>query len=179
MNRRSDSQEVPVVIVGAGPVGLFLAIELGRHGVECLLVEQQAEHFVGFPTTNNLSIRTMEHRRRWGIASRVREAVAMLPYARLWLTSVGGCELARVEYPRNGDAVPLPYSPETFVWAPKPFFDPIIAELAHSLTSVRIRFGLRFDGFQQDDEGVTVSLTDLARGARRLADRVFRLTPQP
>src|ERR1051326_1080977 len=98
MDRPPAHQEIPLVIVGAGPVGLFLAIELGRHGVECLLVEQQSEHFVGFPTTNNLSIRTMEHLRRWGVASRVREAVAMLPYARLWLTSVGGYELARIEY---------------------------------------------------------------------------------
>jgi len=32
-----------VVIIGAGPVGLTLAIDLGKRNIRCLLVEQKAE----------------------------------------------------------------------------------------------------------------------------------------
>lgn len=159
--------ETAVLIAGAGPVGLSLAVELGRRGVACLLVEQTPRHHVGFPTTNNLSIRTMEHLRRWGLADRVRQAVAHLPYARVWLTAVGGHELARNEYPPNGAAVPLPWSPETFVWAPKPFFDPLLADLARSYGSVALRFGLRLEHFEQDADGVTAALAASDGGAPR------------
>jgi len=41
MTLRSSSRDTPVLIAGAGPVGLALAVELGLRGVECLVVEPQ------------------------------------------------------------------------------------------------------------------------------------------
>ncbi|MDX1486383.1 MAG: FAD-dependent monooxygenase, partial [Alphaproteobacteria bacterium] len=51
--------EVPVLIVGGGPVGLGLAIELGWRGVECLLVEQ-GDGTIDLPRANAIDLRTME-----------------------------------------------------------------------------------------------------------------------
>jgi len=34
------SQDTQVVIVGAGPIGLTLAIALGQFGVRCVLIER-------------------------------------------------------------------------------------------------------------------------------------------
>jgi 2-polyprenyl-6-methoxyphenol hydroxylase-like FAD-dependent oxidoreductase len=39
MTLPSSIRDTPVLIAGAGPVGLALAVELGLRGVECLVVE--------------------------------------------------------------------------------------------------------------------------------------------
>jgi len=64
---------VPVTIVGAGPVGLALAVELGRRGIRCTVVEQRAR-LSRIPKGQNLTQRTMEHFRRWGAEDRLRAA---------------------------------------------------------------------------------------------------------
>ena len=65
--------ETQIVIVGAGPVGLTLAIDLGRRGIACVLVEQKAEpQFL--PKMERCNARTMEIFRRLGLADRIRAA---------------------------------------------------------------------------------------------------------
>ena len=65
--------DTEVIIVGAGPVGLTLAIDLGRHGVRCVLLEQKdAPQFL--PKMERCNARTMEIYRRLGIAQKVRDA---------------------------------------------------------------------------------------------------------
>ena len=68
-----------VVIIGAGPTGLSLAIELGHRGVNCLVVERNDR--VGYaPRAKTTNIRTRTHMRRWGIADRL---AAEAPHVRL------------------------------------------------------------------------------------------------
>ena len=55
-------RRVPVLIAGAGPVGLALAMELAYRGIRCLVVEQ-TDGTVEFPTTNLANTRTVEHLR--------------------------------------------------------------------------------------------------------------------
>src|ERR1700739_2614527 len=70
--RRSDL-ETQVIIVGAGPVGLTLAIDLGTRGIACVLVEQKAQpEFL--PKMERCNARTMEIFRRLGLADRTRPA---------------------------------------------------------------------------------------------------------
>ena len=65
--------ETQVIIVGAGPVGLTLAIDLGKRGIACVLVEQKAEpQFL--PKMERCNARTMEIFRRLGLADRIRAA---------------------------------------------------------------------------------------------------------
>src|SRR5262249_61123516 len=67
---RMDTQ---VLIVGAGPVGLTLAIDLGKRGVRCTLIEKNAAP-LGYPKMERCNPRTMEIFRRIGIAEEVRAA---------------------------------------------------------------------------------------------------------
>jgi 2-polyprenyl-6-methoxyphenol hydroxylase-like FAD-dependent oxidoreductase len=65
--------DTEVLIVGAGPVGLVLAIDLGQKGVRCTLVERKdAPQFL--PKMERCNARTMEIFRRMGLAEKVRAA---------------------------------------------------------------------------------------------------------
>ena len=97
----------PVLIVGGGPVGLGLAIDLGWRGIECLLVEQ-GDGTIAHPRANAENARTMEFFRRWGIADRVRAAGTPgdFPHTVLYLTALTGFEIARFERPDHGGGAP-------------------------------------------------------------------------
>jgi 2-polyprenyl-6-methoxyphenol hydroxylase-like FAD-dependent oxidoreductase len=71
------SKRYQVVIVGGGPVGVALAVELGLRGISCALVERRLEPQL-IPKGQNLTQRSMEHFHSWGVADEVR-AVRMLP----------------------------------------------------------------------------------------------------
>jgi hypothetical protein len=57
-----------VLIVGAGPVGLALAVELGLRDIDCRIVERVPEISHWWTRAMNMNKRTMEHMRRWGLA---------------------------------------------------------------------------------------------------------------
>ena len=71
----NGSRDVPVLIVGGGPVGLALAADLGWRGIECRLVER-GDGEIFHPRANTVNSRSMEFCRRWGIAEQVRNAGA-------------------------------------------------------------------------------------------------------
>jgi 2-polyprenyl-6-methoxyphenol hydroxylase-like FAD-dependent oxidoreductase len=65
-----------VAIVGGGPVGMALAVDLGQRGISCAVIESRTEpHRI--PKGQNLTQRSMEHFHFWGIADRVRAARVM------------------------------------------------------------------------------------------------------
>ena len=66
-----SSNDCAVVIIGAGPCGLMLAIELGRRGVSAIVLEEKSTPS-RFPSANATQARTMEHYRRLGFAEKVR-----------------------------------------------------------------------------------------------------------
>jgi 2-polyprenyl-6-methoxyphenol hydroxylase-like FAD-dependent oxidoreductase len=139
----SADKRIPVLIAGAGPVGLALAIELAYRGVRCLVVEQ-SDGSVEFPTTNLANTRTSEHLRRWGFADRKRfESGYPTDYLRnyLFVTRMDGFEIARFDHPANGAPESRsPYSPEGRLWISKPYFDPVLRHHASALPQVEIRY---------------------------------------
>jgi 2-polyprenyl-6-methoxyphenol hydroxylase-like FAD-dependent oxidoreductase len=158
----------PVLIAGAGPSGLALAIELGWRGISCLVVEQ-GDGSVAFPTTNLVNTRTSEHLRRWGFIDRVRFAGFPEDFPRnyIFVTGVFGRELARFEHPANGDPqYRSPYSPEGRIWCPKLFLDPVLQQHAQSFRSVQLRFNTRLESFHQDSNTVVAEVFDSANNRR-------------
>ena len=67
-----------VVIVGGGPVGVALAVELGLRGIDCVVVEQR-RHPQRIPKGQNLTQRSVEHFYFWGIADELRAARLLPP----------------------------------------------------------------------------------------------------
>src|SRR5260370_38503918 len=65
--------DTQVIIVGAGPVGLTLALDLGHRGIRCALIElKQEPQFL--PKMERCNARTMEMNRRIGLADAIRAA---------------------------------------------------------------------------------------------------------
>jgi 2-polyprenyl-6-methoxyphenol hydroxylase-like FAD-dependent oxidoreductase len=157
--------DIPVLIVGGGPVGLALALDLGWRGVPCLLVERGDGEVVDakmFAT----GIRTVEFCRRWGIAGEVKDwgFPRDFPFDNVFVTSLMGHEVGRIAMPSIADTPPFDESPEQYAHCPQFVFDPILARAARSYPCVALRYRCTLTGFRQDDDGVTAELSDDATG---------------
>jgi 2-polyprenyl-6-methoxyphenol hydroxylase-like FAD-dependent oxidoreductase len=158
----SMSDQTPVLIIGGGPVGLGLAVDLGWRGTPCLLIEQ-SDGTIYHPRANTVNSRTMEFCRRWGIAKEVKESGAPpdFPPTIVYATSLDGYELCRIERPTHGGHRPLPTTPERSQRCNQIWFDPILRRLAGSFSSVRLRYDCRFDSFERQGDGVVATVRDM------------------
>src|SRR5262250_1277190 len=73
-----NNKRYQVAIVGGGPVGVALAIDLGLHGISCILIERRIEP-QRIPKGQNLTQRSVEHFYSWGIAEELRAARVLPP----------------------------------------------------------------------------------------------------
>jgi 2-polyprenyl-6-methoxyphenol hydroxylase-like FAD-dependent oxidoreductase len=158
------SEIIPVLIVGGGPVGLALSIELGIAGISCTVVERR-DGSVSVPKMSGLSVRSMELNRRWGIAEKCKVAgwPAHLPNDMIYCTSLAGYELAHTRVPSYA-GTRLDYTPEPQCACAQIFYDPILLARAHSLPSVRVRHFTALESYEQDDNAVRATLVDTKTG---------------
>ncbi|MEO7243238.1 MAG: FAD-dependent monooxygenase [Variovorax sp.] len=165
--QRNGGNPPRVLIVGAGPVGLALAIELGQRKVPCLLVERNDR--VGYaPRAKTTNVRTREHMRRWGIAHKLRAASPFgmdYPSNVLFVTRLAGYELTRFENALNCGPGRSPLYSEHAQWIPQYTVEEVMREYAESLPGVELRFGTELQGFEQDGEHVTARLRSVASQA--------------
>jgi len=155
-----------VLIVGAGPTGLTLAIDLGRRGVRCTLVEQK-EQPAFLPKMERVNARSMEIYRRMGLAEKIRAAglradCPMDVYIVLALTEppllhlpYPSVEEARAQTRATNDGT-LPLEPYQLI--SQYTLEPLLKSVAEGLPSARVRFGREFLSLRQDRDGVTARL---------------------
>ena len=156
-----------VLIVGAGPAGLSLAIELGQRGIACLVIERNDR--VGYaPRAKTTNVRTREHLRRWGIADRLRAASPLgvdYPSNVVFCTRLAGVELARHENAMYCAPGRNPLYSEHAQWIPQYTVEGVLRDHAQSLPGVQIRYCCELLDLSQDADGVRARLRDLSGGA--------------
>ena len=160
--------KIPVLIVGGGPVGLALSVELGWRGVACTLVEQ-GDGKIRTPKMNEVSTRTMEICRRWGMADRVLNCPfpADYPLDVAFVTSMFGYEMGRVKRPPRAAQEPEPHSPYRLQACSQIWFDPMLREMAQSFPHVNLRYRHRLEHFTATAEGVQADILDRDAGEVR------------
>lgn len=164
-----------VLIVGGGPVGLALAIELGMRGIQCVLVERR-DGSIPLPKMNGVNARTMEFCRRWGIVQRVRSAgwPPDFPRRMMFCTSARGHVLRRIDMgPMQGQVARAGgNSPESFMRCPQQWFDPILRERALEFPTNTLHYRTRLERFEDRGDGMVAEITDARTGetARIFAD---------
>jgi len=165
-----------VGIVGAGPVGLTLALDLAWRGVDVVLAEQR---YAGEPPSvkcNHISSRSMEIFRRLGLAHDLRAAGLPDDYPNdvVFRTRATGYELTRIPIPARRDRFRRSGGPDTGWSTPEPphrvnqiFFEPVL--FGHAARSPRITLlsRTRIEGLEQSDAGVVALARDLERGVER------------
>jgi 2-polyprenyl-6-methoxyphenol hydroxylase-like FAD-dependent oxidoreductase len=176
------TQEIPILIVGGGPVGLTLAADLGWRGVPCLLVEQ-SDGVPRNPRCNAVAARSMEHFRRLGLADRIRQAGLPREYpttARYQTRFIGGYHLLSLPGPSWGD-VTRGVCREDASWpTPEPqhrlsqlFLDPILRDHVAGIACVQTEYETRLTRLQEHEGGVSAELVSSKTGEAYKVDAAF------
>ena len=162
-----------VLIVGAGPVGLTLAMDLAQRGIDVLVAETRHRGEPPNVKCNHVSARTMEIFRRLGIARAVREAGLPADYPNdvAYRTTFAGEELSRIPIPARQDRYSDKSGPDGWWPTPEPphrinqiYLEPVLFTCAEATKGVRILNRTRIESFTQDVDGVRAQGVNLDTG---------------
>jgi 4-hydroxyisophthalate hydroxylase len=164
--RRSSRIRASVVIVGGGPVGLALAVTLGKASIPCVLVERQIQPSA-LPKGQNLTARSLEHFHFWDCANELHAARLLPPgfpiggitaYEDLggeyWYAPAGRETVADFYYERS-DRLPQ-YLTES-----------VLRNRLRELDQVTVMFGWSAVDFTEEAGGVRVTAVEYLSGERR------------
>jgi 2,4-dichlorophenol 6-monooxygenase len=159
----SETVEVDVLVVGAGPAGASTALLLGRAGIRTLMISRH-HGTAETPRAHITNQRTMEVLRDVGLEAQCMTLASPSHHIEhsFWLKSMAGEELARTwswgnDPLRRGDYSAA--SPCSMNDLPQTVLEPILVTEATRL-GVQVRFGWELQSFAQDDEGVTATIVD-------------------
>jgi 2-polyprenyl-6-methoxyphenol hydroxylase-like FAD-dependent oxidoreductase len=164
---QATANTTEVLIIGAGPSGLALAIELGSRAISCVVIERNARVGVA-PRAKTTNVRTREHLRRWGIADKLANASPLgldYPSDVMFVTRLGGYPLARFENAFNCAPPRHALYSEHAQWIPQYTLEKILKEHAQTLPSVQFRFLTELESFEQDASGVRAITRNAESGA--------------
>ncbi|QNA85508.1 FAD-dependent oxidoreductase [Sphingomonas sp. So64.6b] len=163
--------ETTVLISGAGPVGLTLALDLARRGVACIVVERREAGEPPSVKCNHVASRTMEAFRRLGLASKIRAAGLPADYPNdcVYRTSVtAGLEITRIPIPASGERWTDFDGPDTWWPTPEPphrinqiFLEPLIFAHAAEQPLITIINECELVEAEQSETCVVATICDL------------------
>jgi 2-polyprenyl-6-methoxyphenol hydroxylase-like FAD-dependent oxidoreductase len=165
--------QAQVLVVGAGPVGLTLAMDLAQRGVDVLVAEIRERGEPPNVKCNHVSARSMEIFRRLGVAKALREAGLPADYPNdvAYRTTFTGEELSRIPIPARQDRYTARGGPDTWWPTPEPphrinqiYLEPVLFAHAEATPGVRIVNRARIEDFTQDADGVSATGVDLDTG---------------
>lgn len=146
-----------VVIVGGGPVGAALAVELGLRGFSCAMIERRSE-LDRMPKGQNLTPRTLEHFYRWGIADALR-AERLLPpgFPASGITAYGNLMSEYWFAPPQREIV-RPYYFQDVERLPQYLTEKVLRTKIATLPSIDARYGWSATAVTQDEGAATITI---------------------
>jgi 4-hydroxyisophthalate hydroxylase len=167
----NNNKRYQVAIVGGGPVGVALAIDLGLRGISCIVIERHTEP-QRIPKGQNLTQRSVEHFYSWGIADELRAARVLPPD--FPMSGVIAYESLASDY---WYAPPLREIVNSYYFQknerlPQYQTEMVLRKRMAGLPNVESRFGWSAETIAQDDGGVRVTIATEGRHETIAADYV-------
>lgn len=157
----SDSSrvEVPVLVVGGGPIGMSVGLTLARQGVRTLVVERNPST-TDHPKSRGSTARTMETLRLWGIEQEVRDGGIPGREGGSWVCEsiTGRCIGTSRPNPR------VLHSPSSYCGVAQDVIEVALDRLLGTYEECDLRRSTEMVSFEQDDAGVTAIIRDLDTG---------------
>ncbi len=172
----ADVLTCDVLVVGAGPVGLTLAMDLASRGVQVAVAEIRAYGEPPNVKCNHVAARTMEQFRRLGVAQKLRDAGLPADYPNdvVFRTSLTGIEFSRITIPCRRDRYTDTSGPDGWWPTPEPahrinqiYLEPILLAHTAGLAGVTLLNRTQVTAFEQGEEGVVATAMDLTKGTER------------
>jgi 2-polyprenyl-6-methoxyphenol hydroxylase-like FAD-dependent oxidoreductase len=163
-------REAQVAIIGAGPVGLCLALDLAWRGIDVTIVEQRPAGQPPSVKCNHIASRTMETFRRLGFVERIRSVGLPDDYPNdvTVRTRATGYELTRIHIPCRRTRYTDKSGPDGWWPTPEPahrvnqiYFEPILYAEAASRQRIRILNDCRVEEIQQGTAGAGLLVRSL------------------
>lgn len=150
------ASRIPVLIVGAGPIGLALAGDLAWRGIRSMAVER-GDGAINQPKMDLLGPRTMEFCRRWGLEDTVRNCPYNPDHPQdcAWVETLTGYEFGREPFPSPREEASPPQSPVKRERCPQDMFDPILRRWVESLPLATLRYNTELVSFTQTADRVS------------------------
>jgi 4-hydroxyisophthalate hydroxylase len=145
-----------VAIVGGGPVGLALAVTLGKAGVSCVLVERQPEPSP-IPRGQNLSARSLEHFHYWDCAAELRAARLLPPGFPIGGITAYQSLASEYWYAPAGRETVAEFYYQRAERLPQYLTESVLRRRLSTLAPVTTLFGWSASGVAQDGDGVRVT----------------------
>ncbi|MDB5750231.1 MAG: monooxygenase, FAD-binding protein [Ramlibacter sp.] len=161
------AHDAEVVIVGGGPVGMGLAIELGQRGVRCIVVERYPQP-QPVPKGQNLTQRTMEHLHFWGAEQQLRAARTIPPEYGIGGLTAYGTLLGPYHYDWLQRDLVRPYYFTANERLPQYATEAVLRARAAELPAVQALYGWDVEHVAQDAAATTVTVRERKGGARRV-----------
>jgi 4-hydroxyisophthalate hydroxylase len=157
-----------VIIVGGGPVGLALAVELGQRNISCALVERHLTP-QRIPKGQGLTNRTLEHFYFWNCVDELRAARVMPPGYPIGGTTAYGNLMSPYWYRQTGGVARGPHVEEFYYERnerlPQYCTEEVLRTRLKELPSVTTLFGWLAERVEQDDKGTRVTITQAEEGS--------------
>jgi len=151
----TEPDATPVLIAGAGPVGLSMALLLARFDIPCVVVERGTERG-HHPKARGVRARTMELFRQWGIADELRPSAQTSEALRfIYCDTLVGEEIGRS--PRLDPPADAITPAETYR-IPQEVVEEVLLQRVLDGPSVVVRRGVELVDIEQDESGVTATL---------------------
>ena len=160
----------PVLIVGAGPVGMTMALCLAQRGIASVLVELRAAEVLPDVKCNHISARSMELFRALGVSQDLRAAGLPddYPHSVSYRTSTLGEEIARIHIPGRNTRLTDHSGPDGHWPTPEPphrinqrYIEPILRQHVQKQALITCLYKHQVIAFEQDEHQVTAQVQNL------------------
>ena len=159
-----------VVIIGAGPTGMAMSLDLSGKGIKSVVIDSRTKEGVmlSMPKCQTVNSRSMEHFRRLGVADEIRRRGLDSNHSLdvVYVTSLAGKEITRFRHRTANEIFDDKLvgamdenwpTPEFSHRCAQIFFEPVLRERVRNDPNITFFEGWKLDSLKQDKHKVTCS----------------------